>query len=90
MSKSKYTIEESPNGCEQMCIQAQNLPVKECQRIRMHVLDNWIDSPWYKAKDKAHPFLQGYDENSGWILVEFWTSNREGIQAFVDMLNEEV
>lgn len=53
--------------------------------------DNWMDSPVYKARQKAHAFFQGgYDKPQGqWILLEFWT-DQENCAEFLEILNTEV
>ena len=80
-----YEVTQSAHNMP--CIQAHDLSVEECRRIRAHVMDNRMDSKWYKAAKKAGAFLQGYEEKGGWVLVEFWQPDHE---EFVNMLNEEL
>lgn len=55
------------------------------------IADNWMDSPVYKARIKAHAFFQGgySDPNGKWILLEFWAAE-EACQDFLEILNTEV
>jgi hypothetical protein len=81
----KYEVTKS---CHKMnCIEAVNLPVEELKRLTSIVLCNIIDSVEYKACKKAGAFLQGYDESSGWILIEFWN---EDYQDFMTLANRFV
>ena len=68
------------------CVQVIGKP-KLAQLLRNVVLNNWINSEDYKAKLKVSPFLQGYDERSGWALVEFWLGSTQDHLDFVDYLN---
>lgn len=53
--------------------------------------NNWMDSPIYQARTKAHAFFQGgYDKPDGeWILLEFW-ADEDSCVDFVKLLNEEI
>lgn len=52
------------------CIQLENASDVEREFLRMAVLDNFTDSPFYQRKQKVSPFLQtDYD---GYLLIEFW------------------
>lgn len=55
------------------------------------LIDNWMNSPVYKAKIPAQPFFQGghNDSKGKWILIEFW-AEEEKCQDFIKILNEEV
>ena len=44
----------------------------------------------YQLRVAAAAFLQGYDEKSGWVLVEFWNRNEAAHQALIDHINAEV
>ncbi len=44
----------------------------------------------YKAAVKVRPFVQGYDERFGWILVEFWAGTPEDHQGYVNYLNSKL
>lgn len=51
---------------------------------------SFIDSDEYKIKTKAKAFLQSYDENNGWALVEFWTDDFDACQEFVNFCNKRI
>lgn len=54
-------------------LEASGLTKAECQAIRAVVCkNNLMDHDDYRMKQPAHPFLQSYDEHSGWVLIEFW------------------
>jgi hypothetical protein len=59
-------------------------PDKPHQWLRRSVVVNHMDSPFYKEKQGASPFLQGQDKD--WTLVEFWGRDYE---RYVDFLNNE-
>lgn len=44
----------------------------------------------YKVRHEAAAFLQGYNSEEGWVLVEFWTNNLAACQAFVDYINSHI
>lgn len=82
-------------GHTQMKVTSHKLTLEQCQRVRHVVCNNWMKSDDYIIKGPASPFLQGYQEpmegkDDGWILVEFWTRDRDAIQKFVDHLNKRV
>ena len=68
------------------CIQVSDASVETLRTIKRVVTNNWSTSEAYRLKQPCSPFLQGYDENSGWVLVEFWLP--DGIQEFIDHLNK--
>lgn len=68
------------------CIQLYQAPIEKVQWLRRAVMDNWVDSKFYQEKYGAQPFVQGYGEKDGWILIEFW--GRE-FEKYVDFLNKE-
>ena len=50
---------------------------------------NHMDDPFYQARMKAHPFLQGQSyEGKGWILIEFW-STKDRADEYIKWLNEQ-
>jgi hypothetical protein len=56
------------------------------------VTNNYMPSEEYKLAKAAGVFLQGFELprdglRNGWALVEFWTSDRAAIDAFVTHLN---
>lgn len=88
-----YEISESPHGCGQLCIQIyapDHSRDREIFFLRQAVSINWSDSPFYQKKLKASPFIQGYNKEDGWILVEFWGGSKSEIKKYVKFLNEEL
>jgi hypothetical protein len=79
----KVNVSTSNNGMN--CIELENAPVNVLTTIRSIVMDNWIHSVRYQVSKKAGAFLQGYDESTGYLLVEFWSNN---YQPFVDCVND--
>lgn len=55
--------------------------------IRSIVSNNFTNSLDYKMKSFVQPFIQGYDENSGWILIEFWGGCVDTRKMYVEYLN---
>jgi hypothetical protein len=92
MKTSKFALLEM-NG--QSRIEVSDLSSDQLHAIHTVMRNNIMDSDDYKMKSPANPFLQGYQAPSrngrdGWVLIEFWTDNQEGIQAFVDYLNNRL
>lgn len=74
------------NSChDQMCIQLHDATPEEKWFLRRAVCDSYMDSEFYKRKQRPNPFLQG--DQDDWILVEFWTSKREVVEEYVAWLN---
>ena len=76
----------------QLAIEAHDLTLAECQKLKAIVTNQWIDTDSYKLGRACGAFLQGYEEprgavRDGWVLVEFWTSNVEAVCAFVAHVN---
>ncbi len=81
---------------DQMCLQAHDLSREQCRAIRDTVTNNYMPSEDYKMSRDSHPFLQGYNEpytdegDKGWVLVEFWTQNREACEKYATYLNQKL
>lgn len=90
-----FIVENAERGTSQLCIRAHDMSLGECRLLRGIVTNQHIDHPDNVASYPAHPFLQGYrepwteDVNDGWCLVEFWTRDREKIDAFVAYVNSQ-
>lgn len=56
--------------------------------MRAFVLNNWTDSDAYRLKEGVGPFLQGEDERSGWLFVEFWSTNQPNMNRYAEALHE--
>lgn len=93
-----FTVAPGPHsypGHTQLAIQAHDMTKEECERLRLIVTNNWMNSDDYKMKEHVSPFLQGYappadGRNDGWVLVEFWSSDREAIDAYVAHVNKRM
>lgn len=85
-TKDRFVLVTSPNGMP--AVEMRELSSEKCQIVRRVMGNTYTDSDDYKAHRDAHPFLQGYDEKSGWILIEFWTNKCP--QMFIDYLNRQV
>lgn len=96
--KPRFEVAPGPHsfpGRIQWAIQAHDLTLDECKTVRRIVCNQWMPSKDYQLKRDAEPFLQGYqeprdNEQDGWVLVEFWSANREAIDRFVAHVNKEV
>lgn len=85
----QFKITTSCHG--QMAIELTDASRKEHDYLRRAVCDQRIDSEFYKRKQSVMPFLQGGSDNTeGWILIEFWTLDRDAVQSYVDWLNSDV
>jgi hypothetical protein len=62
--------------------------VEECRLLRSIVTNKWMPSDDYKVAHEAAVFLQGYQPEHGWALVEFWTHDLDAINAFVAHVNK--
>jgi hypothetical protein len=80
-----FTVQQSLHG--QPSVTTLNAPVPLLEFVRNAVMRNHMDDPVYHLRTRAQAFLQGYDEGSGWLLVEFWTGDPERYGPFVDWLN---
>jgi len=69
-------------------IEVQNDP-KAAAFLNNAVLNNWMESEDYWAKQKVSPFVQGYDHRDGWILIEFWLGTPEDHQKYCQYLNNK-
>lgn len=79
----------------QLAFRAHNLTWDECRIVRRIVTNRYMSSEDYKLKSGCEPFLQGYqeplhDENDGWVLVEFWSTNRPAMEKFTAHVNAEI
>lgn len=83
-----FTVTKSVHGLP--CVEGRNLTPEQCQTVRGVVTDNWMGSPSYKLRTACSAFLQGYQEDDGWVLVEFWSRDPSDIDAFVQHLNEKL
>lgn len=76
-----------------LAIQADDLTKDEYVLVRGIATNQDIFSTDYRVRKAAGVFLQGYKEphtehgNDGWILIEFWSDDREAITDFRNYLN---
>ena len=82
----KFIIAVGPHA-PQMAIRAEGLTVRECHIVRRCVTNQWMNTQDYRLSRACGAFLQGYDEKTGYVLVEFWAENREAMEAFTAHVN---
>lgn len=80
-----FTIKVSSWG--QPRLEASRLSSAACRAIRSVVLNNLTSSEDYKQRQNPAPFLQGYDPERGWVLVEFWGRD---IEPYVEYLRTRI
>lgn len=74
----------------QMCVETNHSSIPVCRFLRQLLSNNVTTSAHYKAKQGLSPFLQGYDENSGWVFIEFWTQDRNAVEKYANYLRERL
>ena len=84
----RLTVRESLHGLPS--VEMTRATPKEMALVRSAVTRNHMDDPIYRLRKDAEAFLQGFDERSGWCLVEFWTKDAARYMPFVDYLNSEL
>lgn len=77
-------LEVTQSSHRMPCLQGHDLPLEIMRIIRAAVACNHMDDERYKLGRLSGAFLQGYEENHGWVLVEFWQPD---YQPFVDLVN---
>jgi hypothetical protein len=82
------TVKDSLHG--QHSVEVNRADARTLGIIRSAVLRDRITDPVYHLRHESGAFLQGFDEQSGWALVEFWTRDMAKIRPFVDYLNAEI
>ncbi len=83
-----FSLQERHRAHDMPGIEMHGLSGLQVSRIRNFIGRNRYDDPIYQACQRCSPFLQGCQGD--WVLIEFWSSNMEAIQAWVAMLNEYV
>lgn len=68
----------------------ENVPAACMNEIKGFVCNNWMDSEAYRLKRKVNPFLQGVDEFSGWMFIEFWSRDIEAMEHYVTAIHHIV
>lgn len=79
-----FKLDKSPN--DMMCLSIKDQTKDQRWYIKRALRANHLDDPFYKARRKANPFLQCDDKT--YILVEFWTNDREAVLEYIKFLNE--
>lgn len=74
----------------QYCVEVENASKKLMTFIKSKISFNLMNTTEYKIKSDAHPFLQCFDENTGYYLIEFWTDDLGKIQKYVTFLNNQI
>ena len=54
--------------------------------LKMALAGSQMDDPFYQARQKANPFLQS--DHPHYVLIEFWTGDREAHMAYIRFLND--
>lgn len=57
-------------------------------RIRQFVTETYMGAEAYKMKEGVNPFLQGEDRKSGWIFIEFWSSDRNRMNLYAEAIHK--
>ena len=81
----QFKVEKSCHGLDS--IQAHDMNPALCLRVSRIVLNNDTRNVAYKLVKQSGAFLQGLDVKSGWIFIEFWTTE---YQEFVDYVNKRL
>ena len=76
-------------------IQSSELTQDQVDAVRWVMKNCWMDSEDYKVREPSGAFLQSQhnaaeDRKDGWIMIEFWTEDKEKVLKFIDYLNKEV
>lgn len=89
----KFVAAPGPHA-PQLAVEAHDLSTAEYMRLRSIVTNQYMFSADYRYSKPASAFLQGeqppFDENDGWILIEFWTRDRKAIDDFVAYINSQM
>ena len=82
-----FSVKTTNSGMQGIELYQGNLEHHEL--LRNMVTTPWKDHPAYPLRTASGAFLQGQTDQKGheWTLVEFW--QKDGVQAFVDFLNEK-
>lgn len=88
-----FQITMSAHGM--LSVEKSDLTREQAEKVRSFISANHYDDPRYQAKQGVNPFLQGYDytpkpDGKNWVLIEFWSDNRQRIEEYVALLNQEV
>ena len=84
----RLSVERSIHGLPS--VQMTGATPAQMRVVRSAVLRNHMADPVYHLHKTAGAFLQGYEEESGWLLVEFWAEDATRYRPFVDYLNDEL
>jgi hypothetical protein len=73
-------------------IKGSNLPKWVCHIVSDAIDSNHTSDEAYILRTNCGAFLQGYNPDSGWVLVEFWVSasRTDLCQPFVDYINRKI
>lgn len=50
---------------------------EQVKAVRASVVCNYTPSEDYKINQQARGFVQGYDEQGGWVFIEYWSEPEE-------------
>lgn len=87
------TLIKSVHGMN--AVESHNLTQEQVDAVCRVMRAVYIHNPDYMARqDGGSPFLQGCHHpnggTDGWILIEFWSSDKAAMQRFTDYLNSEL
>lgn len=60
---------------------------EEMQRqVKRFMTYDYVNDPDYQIRSKSGAFLQGHDEQGGWMFIEFWTPADRHMPAVARLL----
>ena len=81
----KFDLTKSQSGMH--CLSIRD-PSDELRQYLLYALrTNFIESPFYQQRVKAHPFLQC--DSKDYILIEFWVKDVAVIKRYLDFLEKK-
>ena len=63
---------------------------EEAFNVKCIVTNNYTPSLDYRMKQICSPFVQGYDERDGWILLEFWYGSKIDCELYIEYINDQI
>ena len=63
---------------------------EEAFNVKCIVTNNYMPSLDYRMSRTVQPFVQGYDEQEGWILIEFWMGSKLDCELYVQYINDQI
>ena len=63
---------------------------EEAFNVKCIVTNNYMPSLDYRMSRTVQPFVQCYDEQEGWILIEFWMGSKLDCELYIEYINDAV